>query len=279
VTGGVNAQKLLEHNSDEFFSKQSEFPHSKNLEENPIIIDLGQTRLINFILLVLFDNIRNERRGNHSFSYYVETSIERENNYFRVIDHSKFICRSKQKIYFYPREVRYIKIVGISSYLDINLDANNDHLFLCSFHCQLTDEPFDISRGIWAPDRRITDYNEKCLLAYGQNKPEVVIPWMLSPDCVESNYSFHKRHKKKYLLVQLTQPVFVNRIDMRLIGNDYNFTIERLDFNSNRNVFQMIMNEENYSNDYIEHILIHFLKIHGSSILNDEFKCGDLCCP
>jgi hypothetical protein len=100
---------------------------------------------------------------------------------------------------------------------------------------------------------------------------------MLSPDSVESNYSFHKRHKKKHLLVQLTQPVFINRIDMRLIGNNYDFTIERLDFNSSR--FQIIMNQENYTNDYIEHTLINFLKIHGSSILDDEFKCRDLCCP
>jgi hypothetical protein len=66
---------------------------------------------------------------------------------------------------------------------------------------------------------------------------------------------------------------------MRLIQNDYNFTIERLDFNSNGSVFQMIMNEENYTNDYIEHILINFLKIHGSSKLYDEFKYRDLCCP
>jgi hypothetical protein len=147
--------------------------------------------------LVLFDNIRNERTGNHSFSYYVETSIERENNYFRVIDHSEFICRSKQKVYFYPREVRYIniKIVGISSDVDLELDANNYHLFLRSFQCKLIDEAFNISRGILAPDRRMTHYIEGCLLACGENKPEGVIPWMLSPDCDENYFRrcFSKR--------------------------------------------------------------------------------------
>jgi hypothetical protein len=44
--------------------------------------------------------------------------------------------------------------------LDINLGANNYYLFLCSFQCKLTDEPFDISRGIWTPNRRMTDYRD-----------------------------------------------------------------------------------------------------------------------
>jgi hypothetical protein len=271
VTGGVNAEKLLQDNSDNMFSKLSEFPHSRNGDENPIIIDLGQTRLINFILLILFDNIGNKTTGNYSFSYYVETSIERENNYFRVIDHSKFICRSKQKIYFYPREVRYIKIIGISIYVDLNLHANDDHLYLRSFHCRLTDEPFDISRGFLAPNRRVTDYIEGCILVRGKNKPKGVIPWMLSPDFEESYY--YCFHRSKFFFVQLTQPVFINRIDMQLAENDYKFTIENLNFTRNmfRTKWDRIMNDEIYTNDYIEHILISIIKVRGSSTFFNKF--------
>ncbi len=282
VTGGQNADKLIRDNLDEnSLEKQSEFPHLKFSEDNPIIIDLGETRLINLITINLFDSISEDSKGKHSFGYYIETSVEKEGNYFRVIDHSDFICRSKQKIYFYPREVRYVKIVGRASYLDLELDPSNDYLFLRSFSCQLTDEIFDITRGIWAPRERVTDYAKGCFLAYGENEPERHIPWMLSPHCLEGNHSFHKKHPKKYLLIQLTQPIFINRIRMNLMENDYSFKIESLNTHLELKTreYKLLMDENNYNNQEFEYLLVSFLKIKGTSTNHQFFRCSDFCCP
>ena len=35
-----------------------------------------------------------------------------QQDWVRVVDHSKYFCRSWQDLYFTPRVVRYIKIVG-----------------------------------------------------------------------------------------------------------------------------------------------------------------------
>lgn len=45
-------------------------------------------------------------------SYYIETSVNQTNGWERVIDHTKYHCRSWQSLYFPSRAVRYIKLIG-----------------------------------------------------------------------------------------------------------------------------------------------------------------------
>jgi len=197
VFGGFNTESLLNQNITNSYEKQSQFPHSGR--EDPFIVDLSEIRLINYIELHLFDGIEGDDSVNHSYSYYVETSIDQNSDYFRVIDHSNHICRSKQKIYFYPREVRFIKIVGTATYVNLNIVPDNEFLFVRSFSCQLLEDYFDISRNFWAPEERITDSNSGCHLAEGKNFPEGDIAWMLRPNSSENCYSYHqigRRHKR-----------------------------------------------------------------------------------
>lgn len=46
-----------------------------------------------------------------SYSYYVDVSMDQK-DWVRVVDHSKYLCRSWQELYFPPKVVRYIRIVG-----------------------------------------------------------------------------------------------------------------------------------------------------------------------
>lgn len=50
-------------------------------------------------------------RDVRSYSYYIEVSVN-EHNWERIIDHTKYNCRSWQFLYFPSRAVRYIKLVG-----------------------------------------------------------------------------------------------------------------------------------------------------------------------
>ncbi|KAK6037096.1 BTB And Kelch [Cooperia oncophora] len=68
-------------------------------DEEGIIVQLGRPYIINKIVLQLFD------RETRMYSYYVEVSVDRR-DWVRVIDHTKYLCRSRQTLYFYSRVVR-----------------------------------------------------------------------------------------------------------------------------------------------------------------------------
>lgn len=70
-----------------------------------IVVELGTISIINHIKLLLWD------RDVRSYSYYIETSVN-QSNWERVVDHTKYNCRSWQFLYFGSRAARYIKLVG-----------------------------------------------------------------------------------------------------------------------------------------------------------------------
>lgn len=49
-----------------------------------------------------------------SYSYYIEVSMDQK-DWVRVIDHTRYYCRSWQFLYFKERVVRYIRIVGTNN--------------------------------------------------------------------------------------------------------------------------------------------------------------------
>ncbi|XP_069624403.1 BTB/POZ domain-containing protein 9 isoform X2 [Ranitomeya imitator] len=64
-------------------------------------VKLGQPSIINHIRLLLWD------RDSRSYSYYIEVSMD-ELDWIRVTDHSRFYCRSWQKLYFPARVCRLL---------------------------------------------------------------------------------------------------------------------------------------------------------------------------
>lgn len=51
---------------------------------------------------------------NRSYAYFIEVSVDQK-HWVRVIDHSNYFCRSWQNLYFEPRVVQFIKVVGTSN--------------------------------------------------------------------------------------------------------------------------------------------------------------------
>lgn len=70
-----------------------------------IVVELGTISIINQIKLLLWD------RDVRSYAYYIEVSVN-NSSWERVIDHTNYMCRSWQFLYFPSRAVRYIKLVG-----------------------------------------------------------------------------------------------------------------------------------------------------------------------
>ncbi|PIO76423.1 BTB/POZ domain protein [Teladorsagia circumcincta] len=98
-------------------------------DEEGIVVQLGRPYIINKIVLQLFD------RETRMYSYYVEISMDRR-DWVRVIDHTKYLCRSRQTLYFYSRVVRYIRVVGTHNsqsnrMFHLNSDYDWDNGYTC----------------------------------------------------------------------------------------------------------------------------------------------------
>ena len=78
-----------------------------------------------------------------SYSYYIEVSMDQK-DWVRVVDHTKYLCRSWQELYFTPRVVRYIRIVGTYNTL-------NKVFHVVSLEAYYTKKPFQINKhGIFS---------------------------------------------------------------------------------------------------------------------------------
>jgi len=73
--------------------------------EKGIVVKLGMPCIINRINMLLWD------RDQRSYCYYIDVSMDQK-DWIRVVDHSKYLCRSWQYLYFDARVVRYIRVVG-----------------------------------------------------------------------------------------------------------------------------------------------------------------------
>ena len=75
-----------------------------------------------------------------SYSYYIEVSMDQK-DWVKVVDHSKYLCRSWQDLYFTPRVVRYIRIVGTYNTL-------NKVFHVVSLEAYYTKKTFQVHKGI-----------------------------------------------------------------------------------------------------------------------------------
>lgn len=64
-----------------------------------ICISLGRPSIINTIRMLLWD------KDMRSYSYFIEVSMDNQ-DWVKVIDYSKYLCRSWQTLHFTPRVVR-----------------------------------------------------------------------------------------------------------------------------------------------------------------------------
>ena len=74
-----------------------------------ICIDLGRPSIINTIKMLLWN------KDQRSYSYYIEVSMD-NSDWIRVIDYSKYFCRSWQTLHFKPRVVRQVTRLNLMQY-------------------------------------------------------------------------------------------------------------------------------------------------------------------
>ena len=103
-----------------------------------------------------------------SYSYYIEVSMDQK-DWVKVIDHSKYLCRSWQDLYFTPRVVRYIRIVGTYNTL-------NKVFHVVSLEAYYTKKSFQIHKGILSKYCQFT----KIRFSYLWNDRTCLMPYVIS---------------------------------------------------------------------------------------------------
>ena len=99
-----------------------------------ILIALGMQCIINHIRVLLWD------KDMRAYSYYIEVSMDMK-DWVRVIDHTQYLCRSWQYLYFPARVAKYIRLVGTHNSL-------NRVFHVVSFECMFTNKKFEVDRGL-----------------------------------------------------------------------------------------------------------------------------------
>ena len=73
-----------------------------------------------------------------SYSYYIEVSMDQK-DWVRVVDYSKYYCRSWQELYFTPKVARYIRIFGTYNTL-------NKVFHVVSLEAYYTKKPYHVDK-------------------------------------------------------------------------------------------------------------------------------------
>ncbi|CAG9539867.1 unnamed protein product [Cercopithifilaria johnstoni] len=187
-------------------------------DKNPgIIIQLGRPFIINHIRLLLWD------RDQRSYNYYVEISMDQE-VWLRVIDHSQYLCRSRQMLYFTPRVVNFIRIVG-------TYNTVNNSFHLVSVEAMYTLEPFDIDpvTTLLVPTANVATIANNAIVIEGVSRSRnALINGETSNYDWDNGYTCHQLGSGA-IAVQLPQPYLIDSMRLLLWDCDdrhYSYYVE-----------------------------------------------------
>lgn len=215
VLTGEQRQQLLEQKTPRSYDADHGFTRHNIDDPTGITIELGGPFILNHIVLLLWD------KDPRSYSYFVELSLNQK-DWCRVVDHSTFLCRSVQKLYFDARVVRYIRVVGTHS-------VANNVFHLVSLEAKFTEKPFKLSQGICVPDENVASIERSACVVEGVSRSRnTLINGNFSVYDWDSGYTCHQLGSG-CIVVQLPQPYMIDSIRLLLWDCDarsYSYYIE-----------------------------------------------------
>ncbi|XP_078464702.1 BTB/POZ domain-containing protein 9 isoform X2 [Lampetra fluviatilis] len=180
-----------------------------------ITVRLGTPAILNHIRMLLWD------RDSRSYSYYIEVSMD-EQDWVRVVDHSRHFCRSWQLLYFPARVCRFLRIVGTHNTV-------NRVFHVVAFECMFTNRPFVLDGGLVVPQENVATIVASASVIEGVSRSRNALlngdtrhyDW----DC---GYTCHQLGSGA-IVVQLAQPYIIGSMRLLLWDCDdrsYSFYVE-----------------------------------------------------
>ena len=195
VLFGEVKQALLDGDSKNYDMERgfSRHPIDEAQTDKGIVIRLGMQCIINHIKMLLWD------RDQRAYSYYIDVSMDQE-DWVRVCDHSKYYCRSWQELYFRPRVVKFIRIVGTHNTV-------NKVFHVVSLEASYTKKPFQLDpNGIIIPKSNVATISvSACVIEGVCRSRNALLNGDTSNYDWDSGYTCHQLGSGA-IIVQLGQP-------------------------------------------------------------------------
>lgn len=236
-----------------------------------IIVKLGMACIVNQIRLLLWD------RDLRSYSYYIEVSID-QTDWIRVVDYSKYSCRSWQTLYFPSKVVQYIKVVGTHNTV-------NKVFHLVCLEASYKQKVPKLAGDIIVPEHNVATLDKSATVIEGVSRSRNAL---LNGDTKEydwdSGYTCHQLGSGS-ILVQLGQPYMLSSLRLLLWDCDeraYSYYIE-----SSTNIcdWELLVDRtrENCRSWQVVKFTprpVNFIRIVGTNnTANEVFHCVHFECP
>ncbi|XP_077494297.1 BTB/POZ domain-containing protein 9-like [Amblyomma americanum] len=248
-----------------------------------ILVRLGAPCILNHLLLLLWD------KDNRAYSYYIEVSVDQQ-DWVRVVDHSRYLCRSWQRLYFKPRVVQYIHIVGTHNTVNRVFHA-------VSLECKHVgggvvlslegaEEPFpELEEGLVVPRENVATVAQSAYVVEGVSRSRNAL---INGDTAkydwDSGYTCHQLGNGA-IVVQLAQPYRVDSMRLLLWDCDsrqYSYYVEVSVDQQNWNMVADKRNELCRSWQLLRFPRqpVVFVRIVGThNTANEVFHCVHFECP
>ncbi|OAD46978.1 BTB/POZ domain-containing protein 9 [Eufriesea mexicana] len=241
------------------------------LREHCILVKLGTQCIINHVKMLLWD------KDMRSYSYYLEVSMDQK-RWIRIIDYTEYFCRSWQYLYFQPRIVLYIRIVGTNNTV-------NKVFHLVSFEAYYTNHTENLYDGFVIPTRNVAIMGQGATVTEGVCRSRNAL---LNGDTSnydwDSGYTCHQVGSGS-ILVQLGQPYVIDSMRLLLWDCDdrsYSYYIE---VSGNSRSWILVADKRKESCRSWQTIRftarpVVFIRIVGThNTANEVFHCVHFECP
>lgn len=236
-----------------------------------ILIKLGMQCIINHFKMMLWDR---DQRG---YSYYIEVSMDQK-DWVRVIDHTRYHCRSWQYLYFPKQVARYIRIVGSNNTV-------NRVFHVVAFEAYFNKEDVELQKGLLAPKENVALVTKSALVIEGVSR---IRNNLLNGDIYhydwDSGYTCHQLGSGS-ICVQLGQPYWLSSCKLLLWDCDertYSFYIEA---SNNGRDWEVIVDKTReacrswQTMTFMPRPIVYFKIVGTFNTANEVFHCVHFECP
>ncbi|XP_011505483.1 PREDICTED: BTB/POZ domain-containing protein 9 [Ceratosolen solmsi marchali] len=240
--------------------------------DNCILIKFGNQCIINHMKMLLWD------LDSRSYSYYIEVSVDKK-NWVEVIDHSDYLCRSWQYIYFEPRVVLYIRIIGTNNTV-------NKVFHLVRFEAYFIHHSEKLSNGIIIPTRNVALMKQGACVNEGVSRSRnVLLNGDLQNYDWERGYTCHQLNSG-CIQIQLGQPYMIDSMRLLLWDCDDRSYSYYIQVSSDLKNWELIVDKTKESCRSWQILrfspprVVVFIKIIGTNnTANGVFHCVHFECP
>ncbi|XP_077365885.1 BTB/POZ domain-containing protein 9 [Festucalex cinctus] len=236
-----------------------------------IQVKLGQPSIINHVRLLLWD------RDSRSYSYYIEVSMD-ELDWVRVVDHSKYLCRSWQNLFFTPRVCRYVRIVGTHNTV-------NKVFHLVAFECMFTNRTFTLEQGLLVPTENVATVASCASVVEGVSRSRNAL---LNGDTRnydwDSGYTCHQLGSGA-IVIQLAQPYCIGSLRLLLWDCDERSYSYYIEVSTNQQQWTKVVDRtrvtcRSWQSLKFDKQPASFIRIVGThNTANEVFHCVHFECP